>query len=381
MTEELDSAQQPDPLQNQSGNSKGSEDINRAKTQDQWNAWIKVIEESHSSAASSLEIMQEKTKLVTDLSATATSSANKVAEVKANADTQLKLIQEAQVESEKLRVEMKNIVETAKAEVVNIDNQKSRGQAASDDAVRLAAEMSTSKNTADTALATIAEALKSSQQSANSTKALADKAGGIESNISAYENRLKELILQSEQQLKTITGLLPGATSAGLASAFNSRAGTFNTPQKRWQWIFIASLLSLIALGATGLWHAITSHTVLSYDELVRLWLARLPVAGALLWLTLHAGRESALAKRLEEDYAYKSAIASSFEGFRQQMNEVGASAGDGTPLAKLCQDTLATIADPPGRIYDKHKLTVTPSQEVARIATAVAEAWKQLKP
>ena len=55
--------------------------------------------------------------------------------------------------------------------------------------------------------------------------------------------------------------------------------------------------------------------------------------------------REPALAKRLEEDYAYKSATASSFQGFQKQMSEIGTSAEGNTPLAKLCENTLATIS------------------------------------
>ena len=76
------------------------------------------------------------------------------------------------------------------------------------------------------------------------------------------------------------------------------------------------------------------------------MWLTRGPVAGALIWLAMHASRESALAKRMEEDYAYKSAAASSFQGFQKQMSEIGASAGANTPLAKLCEDTLSTIGN-----------------------------------
>ncbi len=54
-------------------------------------------------------------------------------------------------------------------------------------------------------------------------------------------------------------------------------------------------------------------------------------------------------------------------------MSEVGSGAASNAPLAKLCEDTLTTIASPPGRIYDKHKLTVSPSSEVVDIARAAA--------
>jgi len=127
------------------------------------------------------------------------------------------------------------------------------------------------------------------------------------------------------------------------------------------------------------MWHVYHLAAVPTYDELARLFLARLPVAGALIWLALHAAREAALAKRLEEDYGYKSAVASSFEGFRRQMADVGGDLKPDSALAKLCSDTLSTIATPPGRIYDKHELVVAPAKELKQCAEAVAEAAKPI--
>lgn len=149
----------------------------------------------------------------------------------------------------------------------------------------------------------------------------------------------------------------------------------------RWQFIFIGSLVLLILLGVTGLIHVIETGSALTYDELLRLWLSRLPVAGALLWLALHASRESALARRLEEDYGYKSAIASSFEGFHKQMKELGGAADNNGPLKQLCENTLATIATPPGRIYERHELTVSPSAEAVALANTLLSLAKATKP
>jgi hypothetical protein len=134
----------------------------------------------------------------------------------------------------------------------------------------------------------------------------------------------------------------------------------------------------IVVLAVTSLLQVYLRATPITYDELLLLWLSRLPVAGALVWLALHASHESALAKRLEEDYGYKSAVASSFLGFHKQMSEIGSAAGSNKPLAKLCEDTLTTIASPPGRIYDKHKLTISPSNEAKEAAEAVAQVVKK---
>jgi hypothetical protein len=186
---------------------------------------------------------------------------------------------------------------------------------------------------------------------------------------------------QSAEQLQTIVGLLPGAASAGLASAFDARRKTFTNPTRNWQWIFVASVIFLIVLAISGLTHVYQSANALSYDELLRLWLARLPIAAALLWLAIHASRESALAKRLEEDYGYKAAVAASFLGFNKQLSDLAGKTGQNVPLSTLCSDTLATIASPPGRIYDKHQLTFTPIDELRILAKDVLGQINGSKP
>ena len=99
-------------------------------------------------------------------------------------------------------------------------------------------------------------------------------------------------------------------------------------------------------------------------------------MAAALVWLALHASREAALAKRLEEDYGYKAAIATSFLGFHKQMTEIGSAAESNKPLAKLCRDVLTTMASPPGRTYEKHKLTITPADQFTDAAKGAGKIF-----
>jgi hypothetical protein len=58
-------------------------------------------------------------------------------------------------------------------------------------------------------------------------------------------------------------------------------------------------------------------------------------------------------------------------------MTEIGEKASANKPLNILCEDTLKAIASPPGRIYAQHKLTTSPTNEVAEAAKAIAEAIK----
>lgn len=237
------------------------------------------------------------------------------------------------------------------------------------------------KSAAELNTTDIAAALTSGKQSSETLKSLADIATLVDERIAQYEATLASLKARGEEQLTTITGLLPGATSAGLAHAFSERAALFIVPGRRWQLLFVSSILVLAALSATGFWQIINAAQPLEFSELLRFWLARLPFAAALIWLALHSSREAALAKRLEEDYGYKAAIAASFQGFQRQMAEIGSAAAPESALATLSKDTLATIATPPGRIYERHKLTVSPGTEIAGAGKAIKEALDGTKP
>lgn len=145
--------------------------------------------------------------------------------------------------------------------------------------------------------------------------------------------------------------------------------------------MFVASV-GVLALLAYGGLNQATGLKDQSFDGLWRLWAARLPIAVALVWLALHSGREAALAQRLEEDYGYKAAVAASFVGFNAQMKQIDEQVRPDSPLAKLCADTLGTIASPPGRIYDKHQLTHTPADQLkALIESAIDRARANVSP
>ncbi len=282
-------------------------------------------------------------------------------------------IQEAQVHADKVRAELDRLQTAAAQQATEAEGQRQRAQTASDAATELLTGIRAHKAAAEADATAAASSRETASTAAVATKSLADKAEIIESAVLAYEQRLAQLEAQCKTQLDAITGLLPGATAAGLAHAFDDRRKTFLKPGSRWQWLFVGSVILIVLLALSGLWHVYLSGVSLTWDELVRVWLARLPIAGALVWLALHASREAALAKRLEEDYGYKAAIAASFQGFQKQMADISSTAPEGSPLSKLCGDTLATIAMPPGRIYEKHKLTTTPTGELAAIATEVA--------
>jgi hypothetical protein len=286
-------------------------------------------------------------------------------------------IQDAQEHADKVRAELDRVLTAVTQKVTEAEGLSTRVESASKHAAELLAGLQSTNSSANTNAASVVASRDAAKDSAAITKALADRTEKIDARIADYEKRLAELEVEAKRQLTTIVGLLPGATSAGLAHAFDERRQTFLKPHGRWQFVFVASLLSLVFIAATGLWHIVSASSAVTYDELLRVWLARLPIAAALIWLALYASHESSLAKRLEEDYGYKATIAASFEGFNKQMSEIAAGIAPNTPLAKLCTDTLTTIGTPPGHIYEKHCLSPTPASEIREAITSVLEKMR----
>ncbi len=297
------------------------------------------------------EVLAAKKQVKDDLALVATKSAQ---------------INDAQERADKVRAELDKTQTAVTQLATEAEGHKNRAKAADDAIAALLEETRAQKALAETDVANINGLHEAAKTATSTTKKLADRAEAIDKRLTEYEISLTELRRQSVEQLNTITGLLPGATSAGLAHAFDDRRKKFLDPAQRWQWLFVGSVICLVFLAVCGLNNVYKDNVILPWDDIARLWIARLPIAGALVWLALHASREAALAKRLEEDYGYKAAIAASFLGFQQQMTQIGKESPEGSPLSQLCQDTLATIGSPPGRIYDKYRLTVPPAGGLA---------------
>ena len=166
-----------------------------------------------------------------------------------------------------------------------------------------------------------------------------------------------------ETLTKSIESLLPGATSAGLASSFNAQKARFKDQQNRWLWTFVGCIGALVFLAIPSFLAAIGvsvfGHpTDPTWNATWRSLTLRLQIVLPLIWLAIYAGRNYMLSLRLEEDYAYKEAISTAFEGYKREMEKFAA--GDGgtpSPIAILCTNVLRAIAERPGRMYEgKHQ-------------------------
>lgn len=205
------------------------------------------------------------------------------------------------------------------------------------------------------------------------TKGLADRmrvtterSETVEAKVTEYEAKIASYHEEIAAHKTTIESLLPGATSAGLASAFLDQQQRFEWPIKFWLWGFLVAVCGLIVFGLVDAWGILSQQDV-PWDALGRHAVRRVFVAGPLIWLGWFSGKRYTMALRLQEDYAYKQAISTAFEGYRTQMEKVGTPAEGTAPLLQLCAGVLKTLSQRPGRLYDGKQDDVMPSAEVVK--------------
>lgn len=338
-------------------------------------ATSKQTNETAVQAGASLETLRT-------LANTATESTSRIEALKTQVEQSAQVaatrsahIEEGRVYVDKKRAEIDVLLNTAQQSASSAESCHQASHASSANIATLHVGAQKIKAETDSNAAAVAAVLEDCNGHAVTTRALADKAETTEKRIAEYESRLAALETAANERLKTIDSLLPGAASAGLASAFNQRRVHFKWPQRVWQGMFVVSLLALLAIA--GLEFSLFSKIdgTLTWDRLGLSLLHRLPFALPLIWLAIHSGHKAALAQRVEEDYAFKETVSRSFEGFRREMAELEGKAAPNSALTRLCAGVLGVITNPPGRIYEKHPLNNTPLSALADSAAPIASA------
>jgi hypothetical protein len=246
--------------------------------------------------------------------------------------------------------------------------------------------------------ATISEEHKTTSQRVEETQALLVLAQTAEANLqkvlehlsksdeiaTGHEQRVDALKSELQILIARTEGLLPGATSAGLASSFNKQRSRFVGTQKQWLWTFIVCIGALVLLAFPSFLSAIGvswfSHsTDESWNGAWRNLTLRLPIVLPVVWLAIYAGRNYMMSLRIEEDYAYKEAISTAFEGYKREMEKIAAGDGENpTPITILCTNILRAIAERPGRIYEGKQQDINLLAEIQGLAEKSSELSKK---
>lgn len=195
--------------------------------------------------------------------------------------------------------------------------------------------------------------------------------GGLKDEISAREKHLEEFKKQQEIKYKTlndeIESLLPGATSAGLASAYHDLKESFNIPIRTYSKLFYASITALMLVSFISItqelgWFFIKFVDVADFSKLTSNILYKLPIILPILWLTLFASKRRSETLRLQQEYAHKEALAKSYQNFKIQIEALGQS--DPDLMKKLLSSAIDAVSKNASDTLDKSHGDKTPVHE-----------------
>ncbi|OAI03721.1 hypothetical protein A1353_14335 [Methylomonas methanica] len=199
------------------------------------------------------------------------------------------------------------------------------------------------------------------------------RSGGLSGEFDARLKALKKF--EDDQKIKykalneEIETLLPGATSAGLATAYSEMKATFDAPIKNSTRLFYGSIGLLIA-GTIFfsiekvIWDSgITFVNPSDWDTILKSLVNKLPFYAPVLWLAFYATKRRSEFHRLQQEYAHKEAFAKSYKNYKQQLQDLEGSDTDlQTELIKKAIDAIAYNAS---QTLDKKHGDKMPIQEI----------------
>jgi len=311
-------------------------------------------------AASSIETTKEN----------CASRAQEIEKSKTNAEEILKIIAESREAANRAQKD----AETSQNKIENY----------SSNATTLMNQITAAQTSSNERNLEIQKALETSQDGLKKIEAIFEHLSKSDEIATGHETRVAQLTKDLELLMKRVDQLLPGATSASLASSFSKQKSRFAIPQKRWLYTFIGCIGGLVVVALpsflTALGVPIWGHSEnATATEIWRSFMLRMPIVIPLVWLAIYAGRNYMLSVRLEEEYAYKEAVSTAFEGYKREMTDIApGDAANPSPLTKLCTNILAAIAERPGRIYEGKQRDITIMNESHGAAKEITELAKK---
>lgn len=243
--------------------------------------------------------------------------------------------------------------------------------------------------------------------------------GGLKNELALRReelNEFKQIQQERYEELNTqIEDLLPGATSAGLSSAYNKMHQQFNQDVSNYgKWFywslgilfFVVSSVTITPYAFNKLYYSnIASVTIQDIDtqtenqkktnknlevrhinktdlilneanneisisnRLVSLldnFIYKFPFILPALWLVLFISKRRKEAQRLAQEYAHKEALAKSYESYKQQIEKLDEE-DKNKLLPILMENMLKAIALNPAETLDKNANNETPMEEVIK--------------
>lgn len=196
------------------------------------------------------------------------------------------------------------------------------------------------------------------------------------SRLKALKKYEQDQQVNNKNLYEQIESLLPGATSAGLAKAYQDMKESFNKPIMYWNIafisivsiMFISTFISFIDIGIVKdnvtTWFAFKQMG--DFESTLNSLLFKLPLYAPLIWLAIYASKRRSENQRLQQEYAHKEALAKSYVSYKMQIDELKQE--DKKLLEKLLDSSINTVAHNASESLDKKHGDSTPVQETIKM-------------
>lgn len=198
--------------------------------------------------------------------------------------------------------------------------------------------------------------------------------------LDAKLESLKEYEIKQQSkydaQYENIDSLISGATSVGLSTSYHDMKKSFDNPIKTWDKVFMsaigvmffATFLSFIEIGVVKddvmTWFSFAK--IGDFNTTINSLLFKLPLYAPLIWLAIFASKRRSENQRLQQEYAHKEAVAKSYIGYKNQIDELGED--DKVLLSKLLDSSIDTVSHNASESLDKKHGDTTPAQETIKM-------------
>jgi uncharacterized protein YlzI (FlbEa/FlbD family) len=223
------------------------------------------------------------------------------------------------------------------------------------------------------------------------------RSGGLKSEINKRREDLDGFATEQQQKYDGLVGkieeLLPGALSAGLATAFHERAKKFTYPIWGYTFGFYASVLCILftayVFASPYFEYASTMFDVKlqtseagvvakapTLSDTLTYMLVRVPVFIPLFWSALFTSKGRSQYLRLREEYMHKEVVGRSFSSVKSQLGELAE--GESELLKHLLEETITAIAHNASDTLDKRHGEKSPTSEL--VDKVVEKVKKSIK-
>ncbi len=205
----------------------------------------------------------------------------------------------------------------------------------------------------------------------------------VDEALKKSENLLGEQNQKCDVLFDRIEALLPGATAVGLTKSFSEMRKSFEKSIKIWNLSFVVSIAFMLLIAFTIFvgeshdgkltweWGALvaTADSTRSFECVAKRVLSLLPFYIPCIWFAVFSAKRRSESRRLEQEYAHKESVASSYENYRKQAEML---AKEGIKMEeKLLDGAVGALLFNASSTLDKKCDEKSPFQDLASSITS----------